>query len=118
MQVVFLWLTTSFAILIAVDHKIFAGLLFWVGAHLVWLCTYQGVTAVLYAQGQKRLVIPALQALSASGGAWLLRLSEARIGLFGLEISSVEYTYACLVLGVILAVNTRPPQVEIDAVRE
>lgn len=116
MQSLFLMLTTIFGILIAIDDRIIGGLLFWLGAMVVWFSAYQGISALRHIHGSPRLATSVVQLLFMLGGFWLLGVSKAGIGFFGIGASGVQYGYVCMALGAILAMTSRPPQAEIDSV--
>jgi len=91
-----------------------AGMLF-LGGILSWIGSYAALSAILYSKGKKRFIVPLIQICIAVGGYFVLLNANFKLGLFGYEIKNYEFAYFSLVMGILMAVTTKPDQAEINA---
>ena len=85
------------------------------GGLLSWIGSYSALSCIIYSRGWKRLILPLVQIFIAIGGYFLLENANFKLHLFGNEILNYEFAYFSIIMGVVMAVLTRPDQSEIDA---
>lgn len=101
-----------------INYKFIAAGLLLFGACVVWLCSYQAISGLIYARGKSRVLIAIVQAALIGGGFVLLITSKGTLTIFGYQLSAVQYGYIALGFGLLLGATSRPAPEEISAVQD
>ena len=84
------------------------------GGMICWYASYAFLSSVIHARGSKRLFLPALQTPIAYAGYYLLMKANFKLILFGFVIENYQFAYFSLVMGLLMALVTKPTLEEID----
>ena len=88
-------------------------LMLFIGGLISWLGSYQFLSAIFYARGPKKLYIPIVQAAITYGGFLILSKANFKLILFDIEVENYEFAYFSIVMGLLMAIVTRPDDDEI-----
>ena len=72
------------------------------------------LSSIIYARGSKRIFLPIVQVPLASAGYFLLTKANFKLILFGFVVEDYKFTYFSLVMGLLMALTTKPYAHEIE----
>jgi len=87
------------------------------GGLICWWCSYSFLSCIVYSRGYKRILLPLIQALFSYAGYYLLIKANFKLILFGFVIENYQFAYFSLVMGLLMALTTKPTLDEIEFVQ-
>ena len=84
------------------------------GGLICWYASYAFLTSIIYARGSKRIFLPIVQLPLAGAGYFLLTKANFKLILFGFVLEDYQFAYLSLVMGLLMALTTRPDTHEIE----
>ena len=87
------------------------------GGLLCWYGSYAFLSSIIYSQRLKRILLPLVQIPVAYAGYFLLSKASIEFILFGFVVEDFQFAYFSLVMGVLMALTTKPYAHEIEYAR-
>jgi len=84
------------------------------GGLICWYASYAFLSSIIYARGSKRIFLPTVQIPLASAGYFLLIKANFKLILFGFVVEDYKFAYFSLVMGLLMALTTKPYAHEIE----
>jgi hypothetical protein len=84
------------------------------GGLICWYASYAFLSSIIYARGSKRIFLPAVQVPLACAGYFLLTKANFKLILVGFVVENYQFAYFSLVMGLLMALTTKPDTHEIE----